>query len=718
METKSAPSFWWLKTPNTTTKEENANNLTIPKLDLEISNSLAEFLEKEQNILNSNHEDVGSIIEEINRVAAQSPLGPFERSTGERSIDDIMREAEKIYMESSKSFEQLSQRSKTSQNITDLSKNSTPTPRSVSPLPNDESESETYSEDFSDESKMQSPEKNEENNEEKDQEIQEDLIKTLQEDNKQLREDIRLVRAELQKTSSLLDQTKAALSAKSLCSPEINLELEKTLEELKDSKEINTALQLQLDTINKTHCLLKKSYDDLLISNKNLERKLAELDTNLTKYKTEIVNLQNEKDKLVENESNLNKLLEIEKLQTKSLKLQNEKDAKCIQDLNRQIKEMERIIARKHPDSVSALIVAAKNDATDSNLTARKILEDRIKILEEEAMNRDTQSSRIFLDIQEKFNQMKLKYESHIEDLELHVNDLKNQLKRRNNDTFDVYTQTITDETKIPQKDTHTVSVQTEQKSVKRAEVKEDAHLVATIRGLQTDLSNKEKVVAKLQRELDELRKTNRKLQKEREGSLRSLKEFRSYPEKLSSQVKTPVDEEEMKVLRAESEKMKQQLCRIEEDYQALKTKRLHDLSALQEAHEREIATYITSVTPLREQLELQQVSLSTLQSQLSKTKEELMIITVERDHLKQMADKSEIWRQGDTPEVEALQKKVAFLEKRYEEREFRLRAIVHGLAQKNVTNRSCEQCAERQKQLIGYKIELDQLLATLRALK
>jgi protein QN1 len=386
---------------------------------------------------------------------------------------------------------------------------------------------------------------------------------------------------ELQQTSALLDQTKAALSAKTLCSPEINLELEKTLEELKDSKEVNTALQLQLDTISKTHCLLKNSYEDLLSSNKTLERRVLELDATLTKYKTELLNLQNQKDKLLENEINLNKLLEIEKLQAKSLKLQNEKDAKCIQDLNRQIKEMERIIARKHPDSVSALIVAAKNDATESNLTARKILEDRIKILEEDASNRDSQSSRIFLDIQEKFNQMKLKYESHIEDLELHVNDLKVQLKRRI-DTYDVYTQTHNDEAKIPQKDTFTVSTQTEQKSTRRAEIKEDAHLIATIRGLQADLTNKEKVVSKLQRELDELRKTNRKLQKEREGSLRSLnerKEFRSYPEKLAAQVKTPVDEEEVKFLKAERDKMKQQLCRIEQDYQNLKGKRLHDVS-------------------------------------------------------------------------------------------------------------------------------------------
>lgn len=57
-------------------------------------------------------------------------------------------------------------------------------------------------------------------------------------------------------------------------------------------------------------------------------------------------------------------------------------------------------------------------------------------------------------------------------------------------------------------------------------------------------------------------------------------------------------------------------------------------LTALQEAHEREIANYVTSVTPLREQLEVQQVSIAALQSQLNAAKEELAIVTVERDHL------------------------------------------------------------------------------------
>lgn len=470
----------------------------------------------------------------------------------------------------------------------------------------------------------------------------------------------------------VLDQTRASLKSKSLSSPEVNLELEKTLEELKDSKEINTALQLQLDTINKTHCLLKNSHEELLATNQKLERRVLEFDSALSKYKNELLNVQSQREKLLENEITLNKLVEHEKVQGKNWKLQNEKDAKCIQDLNRQIREMERIIARKHPDSVSALIVAAKNDVSDSNLTARKILEDRIKSLEEEASRRDTQSSRIFLDIQDKFNQMKLKYESHIEDLELHVSDLKSQLKRKI-DTFDIYTQTVNQEIKVPQKDTHTVAVQTlEQKTTKRneklnTEVKEDAHLVATIRGLQADLSNKEKVIAKLQRELDEFKKTNRKLQKEREGSLKSLtdkREFRSYPEKLSLQVKSPTnsEEDEVKLLRIERDKMRQQLCRIEEDYQALKTKRLHDLNVLQEAHEREISTYVANIDPLRDQLELQQASISSLQGQLCATKEELLIVTVERDHLNSQLNQSD--KKISTNEIEALQNKVFYQKK------------------------------------------------------
>ncbi|XP_050501378.1 centrosomal protein of 162 kDa [Diabrotica virgifera virgifera] len=855
METKNK-NFWWLKSAPSSLPDKDENTTIIPKLELPPStNNL--FDDKNSNV--DSDVDVGSIIEEINRVAAQSPLGPYEKSIGERSVDDLIKEAEKIYMESSKSFEQLSQRSKTSQNLSDLlsnlSKDSTPTPKSVSPLPMDPdpqeiemdnaSESDDdYTEDFSEESKIESANLSPTTNKLKDldfsfnkenidenkdktpvaeqpsifeynskkitsmiksqslstfkdqsspqigmvksqsdlvtfnnhivgipimevereqyQEINEKLqkfedeemkkqgvIQDLELHNKLLKQEMEEFKLELQRTQRSLEQTKAALTSKTLSSPEMNLELEKALENLKDSKEINTALQLQLDTVNKSHQLLKSSYDDLLISNSSLQRRLIEIDSSLDKYKGEILQLQQTKDKLIENEINLNKLLEMEKLQSKNIKIQHEKDAKCIQDLNRQIKEMERIIARKHPDSVSALIVAAKENATDTNLTARKVLEDRIKSLEQDQLTRETQSSKVFMEIQEKFNQMKAKYENHIEDLELHVSDLKNQLKRRG-DTYDVYTQTTVDD-KIPQKETFTTFTQTDatqsvpntpaptpppvvSKPQKHSASRknEDTHLLATIRGLQADLSNKEKVIHRLQKEIDDLKKTNRRLQKEREGSLKNLidkKESKGFPERLTLQARSNScssekdfrKEETVLQLKCERDKLKLQLSKLEEDFQCLQNKRIQDLTALQEAHEQEVANYMANVNPLREQLEIHQMSLSSLQSQLTSAREELAIVRVERDHLSNRlmsVSKNGMNGTEDAVEVPPLLQKIGYLEKQYVDREYRLRSMIYNLSQKGVANRSCQQCLERQQQLISYKAEMDQLLTTVRALQ
>lgn len=98
-------------------------------------------------------------------------------------------------------------------------------------------------------------------------------------------------------------------------------------------------------------------------------------------------------------------------------------------------------------------------------------------------------------------------------------------------------------------------------------------------------------------------------------------------------------------------------------------------MTALQQAHEREIATYLTNITPLREQLEVQQVSLTNLQSQLSAAKEQLAIVTVERDHLNNRLNCLDNLKTFDVPingndmddtRVALLQKKVSgFLERK-----------------------------------------------------
>lgn len=47
---------------------------------------------------------------------------------------------------------------------------------------------------------------------------------------------------------------------------------------------------------------------------------------------------------------------------------------------------------------------------------------------------------------------------------------------------------------------------------------KEETHLLATLRGMRVDLAIKEKAMQRLTRELDECKKTMKKLQKERDG--------------------------------------------------------------------------------------------------------------------------------------------------------------------------------------------------------
>lgn len=360
-------------------------------------------------------------------------------------------------------------------------------------------------------------------------------------------------------------------------------------------------MQLQLDNLTKTHQELKSNFEELLSSKKGLELKLVELESNYSKCKSEFYTIKDSFEKLSESESNVKKQLEIEKIQSKTSRLQNEKDAKCMQDLNRQVKEMERIIQRKHPDSVSALIVASKNDNKD-NISTRTLLENRIKQLEQEASVRELQSTNVFSEIQDKFNLMKEKYERHIEDLEIHVNDLKNQLRSKS-DTYDIYTQTYAEEPPSPkvimiEKDVFNIGVQTDpiinnnvivkqpKNAYKKAEkeLKEDTHLIATIRGLQAELTKKEQLFSKLQKEMEEIRKTNRKLQKDRETNLRLAsdkkeKNSSKSPDPISREIE-PIDSD-LKAIKDEKSKLKEQLSKMEDDFQTLKTKRLQDVSTV-----------------------------------------------------------------------------------------------------------------------------------------
>lgn len=176
--------------------------------------------------------------------------------------------------------------------------------------------------------------------------------------------------------------------------------------------------------------------------------------------------------------------------------------------------------------------MASKSSTVEDN--KKKLLEERISRLQQELKDKEDHFQGILLTLQEKFGDMKMKYENHIIDVERQLmedrkvnNELKNKINKAN--MVDTAVQTVP-------KPLHTISTQTFLKpdrassavAVSRLsqnsalllnKLKEDSYLVATIKGLQAELTVKQRTIAKINRETEELRKNLRNLQKEKEGT-------------------------------------------------------------------------------------------------------------------------------------------------------------------------------------------------------
>ncbi|GFN80805.1 centrosomal protein of 162 kda-like, partial [Plakobranchus ocellatus] len=106
-------------------------------------------------------------------------------------------------------------------------------------------------------------------------------------------------------------------------------------------------------------------------------------------------------------------------------------DAKRIQDLERQVKEMEQVIRRRHPNSLPAMMMVAAR-VPDSVLTEDnasgignagggrtvQVLETRVKKLEAELEGKDESAQRDLRAMEQKYNHVKLQFEERIADLE------------------------------------------------------------------------------------------------------------------------------------------------------------------------------------------------------------------------------------------------------------------------------------------------------------
>ncbi|CAK1555705.1 unnamed protein product [Leptosia nina] len=419
-------------------------------------------------------------------------------------------------------------------------------------------------------------------------------------------------------------------------------------EELKDTNERVKSLELlnvQLVDDNKA---LKKKSCQLEEEKQRTDLKLLECEKFVNRLAKEYHNKEAELKSVKESAQTALAELNKERNERKNLSIQREKDTTVIQDLQRQVKEMEMILKRKHPDSVSALIVASKSSTVEDN--KKKLLEERIARLEKELKDKESHFHEVLMTLQEKFTDMKQKYETHIVDVERQlmedkrVNiDLKNKINKAN--LHDIAIQTAP-------KNQHTVATQTFLKADRASSavsrltqnsalifnrLKEDSYLIATIKGLQTELTAKQRIISKINRESEELKKNLRNLQKEKEillnlnpqkrNGCRPAKSAESLALKVTHEMEAELSEtrKQKETLMEERVGLLASLKRTNEDLIILKKKRIQDLHTLQLAHEKELMQMNMQIYPLQEEIKLLNRTVEILQERVRSADDKLL---------------------------------------------------------------------------------------------
>ncbi|NWZ65533.1 CE162 protein, partial [Acrocephalus arundinaceus] len=325
----------------------------------------------------------------------------------------------------------------------------------------------------------------------------------------------------------------------------------KLQEEIRRLKQDKQALEVDLVQAKKERDLAKVQIASAS-SEKSYEFKVME-----ESYKQEITNLKKRLQWYAENQDLLDKDAarlknareEIEKLRLEVEKLRAEAgdqcvqqkkrlrdraaDAKRIQDLERQIREMEGIIKRRYPNSLPALIYAAAAAEKTNDLSAKtntvEFLERRIKKLETELEGKDDEAKKSLRAMEQQFQKIKIHYEQRLAELEqLLAYEFMNETPKLNGDKA---TSTELEQELQNLKKTHQITVgnlQTEIENLKsqnsqlKLRSKNDNKDLETIdskmkQGNTKDrlLKLNEELVTK-NREIQDLTKTVEKLQKER----------------------------------------------------------------------------------------------------------------------------------------------------------------------------------------------------------
>ncbi|XP_061283895.1 centrosomal protein of 162 kDa isoform X1 [Bos javanicus] len=208
------------------------------------------------------------------------------------------------------------------------------------------------------------------------------------------------------------------------------------LEDIKRLKQDKQALEVDLEKVKKERDQAKdqiayatgeKLYEIKIIEETH-KQEISRLQKRLQWYAENQELLDKDAVRLKEANEEIEKLkLEVEKLKAESgnpsiqqkIRLKEKAaDTKRIQDLERQVKEMEGILKRRYPNSLPALILAASaaGDIADRNTV--EFMEKRIKKLEADLEGRDEEAKKSLRTMEQQFQKMKIQYEQRLEEQE------------------------------------------------------------------------------------------------------------------------------------------------------------------------------------------------------------------------------------------------------------------------------------------------------------
>ncbi|XP_039973965.1 centrosomal protein of 162 kDa isoform X2 [Xiphias gladius] len=214
-------------------------------------------------------------------------------------------------------------------------------------------------------------------------------------------------------------------------------------------------------------------------------------------------------------------------------------DTKRMQDLERQVKELEQILRHRNPNSLPALIYAAASAGGEEDVGTAKasspsrivtLLEHRIQRLEAELENHDEEAKRSLRAMEQRFHSVKLRYEFQISELEQQL-EQKQQVEAAGSaaetkqwmsqvQTLEEELQQVKETHQEKEKSLHNQVESLQQQLTNKAQPSPGRHQCQTEAAFGVRIERFNHELATKTRTIQELRRTVERLQKERRSML------------------------------------------------------------------------------------------------------------------------------------------------------------------------------------------------------